>query len=472
MAGLVMKLELPLGPLTSDNYAVHRSGLRWLVSDGHVCRAGEPVAFCNIGLRSADGKIRSTAPFPREQSDLQLTLGAPMAGILHQRSGASRGGWLDQLDRYQQWDEDFIPASLEVADGTEGQPLWRLTFMAGERMTELAEDRSGRLTGWRRIRRAWHGERAGHGTLLSIGTCEQNGVFLGEQHDFSELLGSSPGALHVVHVGDENLVPTAAVLVDRMRRDAPMNAVLAADMTQAILGGPSTPGPADWLHAGSALSALTRCPLSARYDLLTREGLSSPAAVDATVLSINAEPKMVLRHRTLGYRAYWHRFRVDTTGHAIRNWLNVSFEPLARTVDDIQDDLVELRKLLAARGVKHVLIMNALSSSGEESIFTYAPFTPALGDELPSVRAKELNLMLHDLAGKADIEIVDVDAIAAGLGAAAHLPDGVHQSGLMQDEVRGEILHILEQRGLFARPALRDSEKPAPAHTISYVTLD
>ncbi len=81
--------------------------------------------------------------------------------------------------------------------------------------------------------------------------------------------------------------------------------------------------------------------------------------------------------------------------------------------------------------------------------------------------------MLHDLAEKADIEIVDVDAIAAGLGAAAHLPDGVHQSGLMQDEVRWEILHILEQRGLFARPALQDSRKfRAPAHTISYVTLD
>jgi len=243
-------------------------------------------------------------------------------------------------------------------------------------------------------------------------------------------------------------------------------------MTEAVLGGPSTPGPADWIYAGSALSALTRCPLSERYDLLTRDGLSSPAAVEAMVLSINAEPKVVLRHRTLGYRAYWHRFRVDTTGHAIRNWLNVSFEPVARTVDDIQRDLVELRKLLAARGVKHVLIMNALSSSGVESIFTYAPFTRALGDELPSVRAKELNLMLHDLAENADIEIVDVDAIAAGLGAAAHLPDGVHQSGLMQDQVRGEILHILEQRGLFARPGPVDAGHPAPAHTISYVTLD
>jgi len=128
------------------------------------------------------------------------------------------------------------------------------------------------------------------------------------------------------------------------------------------------------------------------------------------------------------------------------------FEPLSRTIDDIQTDLRELRKLLAERGVRHVLIMNALSTSGGESIFTYAPFSQALGDELPSVRAKELNLMLHDLAEETDIAIVDVDSIAAGLGAAAHLPDGVHQSGPMQDEVRGEILHILEQREFFALP--------------------
>ncbi|HEY4973955.1 MAG TPA: hypothetical protein VII41_10120, partial [Steroidobacteraceae bacterium] len=140
MAALVTTIDLPLGPLTSDRFVIYRSGLRWLVSDGHVCRAGDPVAFCNIGLRSPDGKIRSTAPFPREQADLQLTLAAPMPGVLRQMPGASRGGWLDQLDRYQRWDEHYIPASLQTSHGAEVQPLWRLTFMAGERMTELAED--------------------------------------------------------------------------------------------------------------------------------------------------------------------------------------------------------------------------------------------------------------------------------------------------------------------------------------------
>jgi len=466
MASVVSKRDVPLGPLQADDYAIHRSGLRWLVADGQHCRAGEPVAYCYLGLRAAPGRAGVKAPFAREQTDLQVTLAAPTAGVLRHSPDASRGGWLDQLDRYQHWDPHWVPGSLEGPDDAEAPLRWRLTFMAGERMTELAEDRSGLLTGWRRFRRAWHGEGSDHGTLLSLGVCEQNGIFLGERHDFAELLQLSPGALHVIHVGDETLVPSAAILADRMRRDRSMNTQLAAEMTQAILRAPGPPGPADWIFAGSALAALTRCPLSERYDLLSTAGVEPAAGVQAVVLSVQAEPKIILRHKKLGYRAFWHRFRVDSTGQATRSWLNVSFEPLARTVEDIKVDILTLRQLLADRGIAHVLIMNALSSTGEETIFSYAPFREALGDELPSVRAKELNLMLHDLAAQTDIAIIDVDAVAAGLGAGAHLPDGIHPSGPMQDEIRQEILHILEQRRFFARPNRRASAH-ARAQTIS-----
>jgi hypothetical protein len=92
--------------------------------------------------------------------------------------------------------------------------------------------------------------------------------------------------------------------------------------------------------------------------------------------------------------------------------------------------------------------MNSLSTSGHEDIFTYAPFDKPMGEMLSSIRTKEMNLMLHDLAREQELAIVDVDAIAADIGAAAHLPDGVHQSGLMQAEIRAEILRILSQRGV------------------------
>jgi hypothetical protein len=63
---------------------------------------------------------------------------------------------------------------------------------------------------------------------------------------------------------------------------------------------------------------------------------------------------------------------------------------------------------------------------------------------LSSIAAKELNLMLHDIAGHRDLVIIDVDAIAADLGGAEHLPDGIHQSGPIQAALRVEILHALE----------------------------
>ena len=55
--------------------------------------------------------------------------------------------------------------------------------------------------------------------------------------------------------------------------------------------------------------------------------------------------------------------------------------------------------------------------------------------------------MLHDIAREADIAIVDADAIGAELGGARAIPDAVHQNGDMQNELRKEILAILDARG-------------------------
>jgi hypothetical protein len=89
-----------------------------------------------------------------------------------------------------------------------------------------------------------------------------------------------------------------------------------------------------------------------------------------------------------------------------------------------------------------------MSTSGSETIYNYAPFDRPMGNTLLSIRRRELNLMLHDLARERDVAIVDLDAIAAEFGGNAHLPDGVHSSGALQAEVRGEILRILRARGV------------------------
>ena len=446
----MVTVDLPLGPLSASGFTVQRSGVRWLVPDGHRCRAGEVVGFCNIGLSAAPGQGPTRRPFNQEIGYLQATLAPAVAGTLRQRPDVSLGGYLDQLHFNRFWKETDVVAALEVAQSSE-PPAWSLGFNAGLRMTEIAEDRSGLLTGWHIRARAWRGEQARLATVMSIGICEQNGIFRGDSNAFLDLIETGPDALHVVHCTDQALVPTAAVLIDQLRRNAAANAAISADMAQGILGSPFTPTPADWMFAGCALYALTRSPLTEEFDLLTRQGLTTGKA-QAVVLSINAEPAMVLRHRKLGYRASWHRFRIRAAGPAVREWLQTSFDRVIRTPEDIRQDLLSLRQALAERGVEHVLVINAMSSSGHEDIVSYAPFTGALGEVVSTVRAKELNLMLHDLAATSDIAIVDADAIAAYLGGAAHLPDGVHQSRRLQDELRAEILHILGRRGLFGPP--------------------
>ena len=66
-----------------------------------------------------------------------------------------------------------------------------------------------------------------------------------------------------------------------------------------------------------------------------------------------------------------------------------------------------------------------------------------MSNTLSLVAAKETNLMLQDIADERKLYIVDVDAIAADIGGREHLPDGIHQSGLMQMLLRQELLSIL-----------------------------
>jgi hypothetical protein len=104
-----------------------------------------------------------------------------------------------------------------------------------------------------------------------------------------------------------------------------------------------------------------------------------------------------------------------------------------------------------------LLICNMMSTSGLDDVQSYAAFDEPLGETLSGVHAKDMNLMLCDLARAHDIAVVDTDAIAAELGGADNLRGGIHQSGAMQAETRAEILHILRARGVPGfGPAARD----------------
>jgi hypothetical protein len=206
----------------------------------------------------------------------------------------------------------------------------------------------------------------------------------------------------------------------------------------------SVPTAEDWMFAGTMLSVMERCPMRDTYDLLSDSGLTRGKPADAVLLSLHSEPPSLLRHKTLGYRVHVLRHHQTAAGPAVRSWLANAFEPVPRTVDDIKADYEKLLAAIAKTTGARVLVLNRMSTSGDEDISTYAPFDAPLSATLANVASKELNLMLHDVAANRNVSILDLDAIAADVGGGEHLPDGIHQSKLLQDILRQEILHALD----------------------------
>jgi hypothetical protein len=447
-------IPLRLGPLAPPGYEVRRSGLRWLCDEGHVCRPREVVAFCNVALAPATGAGLDSGPFADEARDFQIGFAPRVGGRLTKAAASSQGGFLDQHHNEHRWRPDFIIGHLEreregLAPDDDADGELHLLHCAGRRMTEIAEIRSGLLSGWHDRSRAWWGEGDGaFGTLLSVGICELIGVIRGENLAFLEMFEAVPGPAQAIHIADEPLVPCAMVATEQCLRTPDQFQAIAADFARTFPAGPVAPTPADWIFAGSMLSALQRSPLTEHYDILTRIALRRTGPADAVILSLNAEPGPLLRHKSLGYAIKCYGFRVAEAGPAVRAWFQTQFEPLRPSLDDILRDYRRLISTVRARSDVKFLILNAMSTSASDDVHCYAMFERPLGNTLASIRAKELNLMLHDLAREEDVAIVDLDAIGAELGTRAHIPDGVHHSGPMQTEVRAEILRILRAFGI------------------------
>jgi hypothetical protein len=433
------------------------SGLRWLRGDGDLCRPNDVIAYCSIGLVPAAGSpiaARGSEPFATEALDFQVAFAPRVGGRLRRSAASTRGGLLDQLPYFQRWSPDFVIGHLEPdgdvpsSDAVAACEL-RLLIGCRRRVTGLADVRTGFLTGWHDRSRAWWADGDGPlGTLLSTGICELAGIVRGEQGAFHEIFTAVRGPAPVVFVPDETLVPSARLLAEQFVRKPGDAQAIAVDFARALANGAIPATGSDWMFAGAVMTALGRSPLSDRYDVLLRGALRRDVAVDAVVLSLHSETGMMLRHRRLGYVLKCHRFRFDEAGPGVRAWLKASFEPLERTPDEIRRDYVALIDAVRARSPVRVLVLNCMSTSGTEVIASYVPFERPMRRTLTTIRSKELNLMLHDVARERDIAIVDTDAIAAELGGGAHLPDGVHASGLLEAEVRAEILRILDARGV------------------------
>jgi len=446
-------LPLSLGPLAAEGFIVRRSGLHWLCEDGHWCRPNEVIGYCNLSLEKLSGQRSGNFPMA-DELEFQVAFAPSIGGRLHIAGGYSPGGYLNAFGLHV-WNADDVVGHLDpIADAEAGAGRLRLLLLAGRRMSGLADVDYGLLPGWHSRSRAWWGDQAGpQSTLLCIGICDAAGIVRGNEIPFVEAFEACPDPVQLVYVPDHPVVPCAPILLEQLNRTPAQRQAMAADLTSGLANSRTPATADDWLFAGALLSSLERSPMLESYDVLTPTGLRRLGPPDAVLLSLSAEMQSVLRHKKLGYSLQMLRHRQASAGPAVRAWLSSAFEPVKRSIDDIRRDYRRLIEALATKTGARVLILNRMSTSGYEDILSYAPFDAPMRETLEHVAAKEMNLMLHDLAEECDFSIVDVDAIAAVLGGTEHLPDGIHHSGAMQTVLRSEIIQALNSQGSARRIA-------------------
>jgi hypothetical protein len=438
-------IDLRLGPLQADGYIIQRSGVRWLCESGQHCRAGQVFAYCNINLEPAAGRLSGPPPFA-EEMELQVAFAARVSGRISINPSAVHGGYLS-VRSIDVWNPDAVLASIEPdespGDGVDGSRL-RLLMLAGRRMTNLADAHTGLLPGWHGRKRGWWCEKGETPqTLLSLGICDVTGVVVGEQCAFFEMFEAMPTAAQVVYVPDHPLAPAAPTLLDQLQRTPAQFEAISSDLREFFANSTSAPSPDDWTFAGTLLSVMQQNPIKDSYNIFSANGSARTSPADAVLLSLNAEPQSILRHRKLGYHVHVMRHHQSAAGPAIRSWLASAFEPVRRSVADIKRDYEALIDKIAETTGGEVIIMNRMSTSGYEDISSYMPFDAPLSNTLANVASKELNLMLEDIAERRSLSIIDVDAIAADIGGGDHLPDGIHQSGALQTLLRSELQGVM-----------------------------
>jgi hypothetical protein len=438
-------MKLRLGPLLAEGSVISRSGVRFLLPPGHLCQPNDVVGYCNISVERRHGATRTGAS-PFEGERLQVAFATRFAGRFTPAPSLAPGGYLNIL-AVQPWDPQTVLGCLECSATQPAFADMRLLLLAGQRMTELADEHGGLLPGWHRRKRAWWYEPPGaFTTLLSLGICDATGAVVGEGGAFLDMFQSIMNSTQMILLPDRPVVPCAPVLLDQFRRSDADRRDIAADLWRGLHETKITPTADDFLFGGGLLTALERAPMHEAHPLLTPHGVQTAGPADWIVLSLNSEPSAILRHKRLGYWLYILPFLRRAAGPAIRAWLASAFEPVRRSVTDIRQDYAKLIDAVAEGTGGRFLILNRMSTSGQEDIANYAPFDVAMGETLANIASKELNIMLDDLAAERDVAIIDVDAIAAQLGGAMHLPDGMHQSAALQQAVRAEISYAIGSR--------------------------
>lgn len=457
--------RLVMPALSADPARLRRSGLRWLQPNGARVGARQPVAVCYVRLGpAADGRV----PLPEERNDLQVVLAPAAACTLRYPEANAGGGYRDFVDGGEWRAGEYVAD----ADGLEGDATLVPMVLAARRGFESGEGRGSLLAGWHeQVRGFWQGtdgERTG--TVLALGTCEQTAVFRGEDTAFLSWFACAPGPAQVMAVGDERCVHSSAVALQHLRRTPAEGQAIAAAVHEWIagrmgqLGAASFPGLAPEAARGTLrgrwpeaqelayafnlmAEAVGTSPIIERTELITRQGIVEAAPPDAIAMTLGSEVAPHFRHRKTGWLVAMHGFRFGPyIGPAATEWLRRDFEPVKRSVADVERDLAALADEVQARTGGLLVVQNLVASSAADRVANYSWLGDAF-DENVSVFGNEANLMLAGLTRGRRMALLDSDALVAELGA-NHIPDRFHGSGELVEAQRREVHRILKAFGI------------------------
>lgn len=454
---------LVLPPLSAEPARMRRSGLRWRRPSGAQVGAREPVAVCYVRL---SGVGDAPVPLGQEQNDLQVLLAPAAACRFHRKADASEGGYRDLVETGEWRPGEYVADAESLAGSAELLPM----ILAGRRGFESGEGRGSLLAGWHeRVRGFWPGlgKAERYGTVLSLGTCEQNAVFRGDDTAFLSWFARAPGPAQLVAVSDERCVHSSAVLLQHLRR-TPAEALAITGAVHEWIGqrisscGPATfPGfgpeaargtlHGRWPEAQEisfAFHLLTEAvgtsPILERTEILTANGVAELPPPEAIALTLGSELAHHFRHKQTGWIIALHSFRFGPfIGPGVMDWLRRDFEPMKRTVADMRSDLAALADEVQARTGGTLIVQNLIASIIADRVANYAWLGDAF-DESIAVRGNEANLMLGDLTRDHAIVMVDSDALAAELGV-GEVPDRFHASGALVEAQRAEVHRVLRE---------------------------
>ena len=313
------RVRCGIGALAAGRFNVLRSGVRWLCEDGHVCRAGEVVAYCNIGSnrrrrgRRAGGRSSTKSAISRSRSrraSAARSVAPPTA-----RSAASSTSSSTTSDGRP----EFVIGHVECergfdADGeTTRSPMLGRTARRGNRR----RDRSGLLSGWHDRSRAWWGD--GDAPFGDAGL--PRALRPDRRHPRRARRRSwkcsqrCRGPAHVAYFPDDALVPCAAVAAGQLERTPEAGARDCRRLRALVRRGHgrADAGRLDFREraaVGAAALAARRAPRRAD----ARPACAASRRRTPCCCRSTPEAPFVLRHKRLGYTLLCHGYRIVEAG--------------------------------------------------------------------------------------------------------------------------------------------------------------